>query len=107
MLLDQIDQCRPTLRAKRLCDDIAGFQQQQCRYTAYAEAPGERRILINIDLGEFDAPLIHRRQLIEPWRELLAGSAPRRPEIDEYGQSGLLDFVRKSSFRNINSVLAH
>src|SRR5262249_51194374 len=53
---------------------------------------GHARRLVDVELTDLDLPLELVRELLDDGRELTAGSAPRRREVDEHGDVGLENF---------------
>ena len=52
-----------------------------------AQLPGDGRMLVDVDLHQPDFAAVALDDLLEQRRQLLAGPAPRRPEIDEHGHA--------------------
>jgi hypothetical protein len=80
-------------QARVLLGDLALFERNQSRNTANAEAGGDRRLLVDIDLGEAGARLELLRRLVEDRRHHTARPAPGRPEVDDQRHVVALDML--------------
>src|SRR5260370_20510412 len=68
-----------------LFGDLAVIESDQGRNAADAVARGNARLLVDIDLGEAGARLELLCRAIEDRGHRAAGTAPRRPEVDDHG----------------------
>ena len=50
----------------------------------HAHLPGDLRVIVDIELDQLDRALRRAHRLFQHRRELAAGAAPRRPEIDQH-----------------------
>src|ERR1700733_1477095 len=66
-----------------LLGDLALFERDQRGNATDAEARRNRRLLVDIDLGEAGAGLKLLRRLVEDRRHLTARPTPGRPEVDD------------------------
>ena len=78
---------RRRLRADELVDDPAVLEGLDGRDALDAEARGELRVGVGVDLGQDDLALALGGRLLEQRRELAAGPAPLRPEVDDDGHA--------------------
>ena len=74
-------------QASVLLGDLALFERDQSRNAANAEARRNRRLLVDIDLGEAGARFKLLRRLVQDRRHRAARPAPGRPEVDNRGMS--------------------
>ena len=59
--------------------------EEQCRYAAYAEEPGEFGFALGVNLVDVDFALIFGGKLFEDWGKTLAGATPSGVEVDDTG----------------------
>ena len=86
-LLDELTHLRFTLRTHEAVDNFAVLH---CVYSwdrLHTEGLGDRRVGVNIDLGEFDPAVGLTNYLVEDWTEL-AGSAPLAQDRSRPGPGG-------------------
>src|SRR5437867_12640003 len=85
MLVDDFFQRILVGEADHLLDDLASLEQEQRRNAADAELEGRVRVLVHVQLADDDPAVVIARQLLHRRRQAAAGTAPFRPEINEYG----------------------
>ena len=88
---------------------LAFLENEEGRYASDAEFAGGLLFRIYIDLAHFQPAVIFLRQFFHNGRHHLAGTAPRSPEIDQYGQGGVnhLGFERSVRQGYGSSHLGH
>src|SRR5260370_16572983 len=82
--------------ARMRLGDFALFERNQSRNTANAEAGGNRRLLVDIDLGEASTRLKLLRRLVEDRRHRTARPTPGGPEVDDQRHTVALDMLVES-----------
>src|SRR6056297_2134626 len=90
--LDPVLQRRLRRRSGLVRDDLAILEHEQRGNAADAELAGVHLVFVHIDLGDLDLARVLLGKLLERGADLLAGPAPGRPEIDNDGNVGVLDF---------------
>ena len=71
---------------------LAVFEEKQGRNPADAEFGRCGAVGVDIEFADFDAAFVLLCNGFDGWRQCPARSAPRCPEIDQYGDGGLGDF---------------
>ena len=87
--------------------DVAVLEKHQRGYAAYAVSGRCLRVVIDIEFGNLDLTVIFAGDFIEYRRNHLAGAAPFRPVVDQYGIGGVQDFGFKIIVCHINDVFTH
>src|SRR5262249_42751821 len=78
--------------ADNLLGDLSLRKQEQCRHSTDAVLGGQLLLLVNVDLGDFDAAIILVGQFVENRRDHFAGTAPFSPKINQHGCRRFQDF---------------
>ena len=82
-LIEAVFQIALALEANDLLGNLPVLKQQQGWDGANAILGGQALFVIDIDLADFDPPIVFVSQLIEDRRDHLAGAAPFGPKIDQ------------------------
>jgi hypothetical protein len=94
MLLQHLLDLRLGHHADEVIDDGAVLEKHHGGQAADADLLRQLLLLVGVHLGELEAPSVLRGQAVEDRHQLLAGSAPGRPEVHEHGRlAGRLDDV--------------
>ena len=72
---------------------LAAFEEDERGDAHDAVLPGGFDIFINIQFDDFYFAFVFARQFFYDWEHGFAGSAPACPEVYEYGNIGLEDFL--------------
>src|SRR5947207_14697242 len=88
--------------ARRL--DIAVLEQHQRRNAADAELRRYLLVLVDVDLGDLQPPVVLLRHLVEDRCDRLARPAPFGPVVDQHRRVGLEDFGLESVVGNMAYV---
>ena len=65
-------------------DDLAVFEEQESWNGVDPVLGSQFRVLVDIDLANFDLSLVLQCQFVDQRSDLSAGSAPSGPKVDEY-----------------------
>src|SRR5438105_9566304 len=88
--LDSVFRKRP----RRLPEEQRAPQQDQGGNAPHAEARRERLLLVDVHLDHLDPAASLPRDLLERRRHRVAGTAPRRPEVDQHRDRRFLYLAR-------------
>ena len=86
-----VDQAAKIDRARALLDDLSSPQDHQRRNAADAEARGDLGFVLGVELGDPDRWFKSPGRRVDHRGHGLARTAPRRPEINQDGQVGVID----------------
>lgn len=87
MLVDDSLQRVLICQPDHLLDHLSALEQQQRGNAANAELERRIRVLVDVQLPHDDLPVVVRREFVDRRGQPLAGAAPFRPKINEYGCS--------------------
>jgi hypothetical protein len=76
-------------------DLAAILKYQESRDASDVEAVRRRRIFIDVQFRDSNAPGHLRGNLLQHGRDHAAGSAPRRPHVEQHRDRGAFDFSRE------------
>ena len=105
---DELDSATPRSRAGGIApvnsgDDLAVLERLDGGDAADVEARGDRRVGVDVELGELDLAVALLDLGLERRAELATGAAPLGPEVDDDGQlaRALDDVVHEGRFGNV------
>src|SRR5215203_3612478 len=79
---------------------LARLEERYGRDAGDPEVAGERRLGVHIDLRNLHRSIVLGGDLVHDRGNLPARPAPRRPEVNQYGDLGIQNFVLESVYRN-------
>src|SRR5208282_3915988 len=94
---------RPRLRA---ASGWVALDDQQVGDAPNAVTSRSLRIVVNVDLHDFETPGVLARKILDNRRNRAAWSAPRRPEIDQNRSGRFQHFLVEARVGNMNDFVA-